>query len=53
MVSVLGSNVVDREFYPRSGQTKNSKFGMFCFSAKHATLRRKSKETFYILDEWQ
>jgi hypothetical protein len=40
MVSVLGSNVVDREFYPRSSQTKNYKFGMFCFSAKHATLRR-------------
>jgi hypothetical protein len=44
MVSVHGSNVADREFYPRSGQTKNSQFGMFCFSAKHATLRRKSKD---------
>ena len=43
MVSVLGSSVVDRGFEPRSGQTNDYKTGIFCFSAKHAALRRKSK----------
>jgi hypothetical protein len=43
MVSVLTSSAVDRGFEPRSGQTKNYKIGMCCFSAKHAALRRKSK----------
>jgi hypothetical protein len=43
MVSVLASRVVDREFEPRSGQTKDYKIGICCFSAKHAALRRKSK----------
>jgi hypothetical protein len=44
MVSVLASSAVDRGFEPRSGQTKDFKIGMCCFSTKHATLRRKSKE---------
>ena len=45
MVSVLDSSVVDRGFEPRSGQTKDYKeIGMCCFSAKHAALRRKSKD---------
>jgi hypothetical protein len=43
MVSVLASSVVDRGFEPRSGQTKDYKISMCCFSAKHAALRRKSK----------
>ena len=38
MVSVLVSNAVDRVFEPRSGQTKDYKIGIFCFSAKHAAL---------------
>ena len=42
MVSKLASSAVDRGFEPRSGQTKEYKFGIFCFSAKHAALRRKS-----------
>jgi hypothetical protein len=42
MVSVLASSVVDRGFEPRSGQTKDYKIGICCFSAKHAALRRKS-----------
>ena len=33
-------NVLD----PRSGQTKDQKIGICCFSAKHAALRRKSKD---------
>ena len=41
MVSVLASSVVDREFEPRSNQTKDCTIGICCFSAKHAALRRK------------
>jgi hypothetical protein len=48
MVSVLASSVVDRGFKPRSGQTKDYKIGICCFSTKHAALRRKSKEWFGI-----
>ena len=44
MVSVLASSVVDRVFEPRSGQTKDYKIGICCFSNKHAALRRKSKD---------
>ena len=43
MVSVLASSVADRGFEPGSGQTKDYKIGMCCFSARHAALRRKSK----------
>ena len=46
MLSVLTLSVVDRGFEPRSGQTKDYKIGICCFSAKHAALRRKSKEWF-------
>ena len=46
MVSVLASSVVDRGFEPRSGQTKDYKIGIYCFSAKHAALRSKSKDRF-------
>jgi hypothetical protein len=34
----------DRVFEPRSGQIKNYKIGMCCFSTKHTTLRSKSKD---------
>ena len=44
MVSVLESSAVNREFEPRSGQTKDYKIGICCFFTKHATLRRKSKD---------
>jgi hypothetical protein len=36
--------VVNRGFEPRSGQPKDYKIGMCCFSAKHAALRSKSKD---------
>ena len=42
MVSVLVSSVVDRGFEPRSGQTKDHKIGICCFSVKHVALRRKT-----------
>ena len=44
MVNILASSVVDRGFEPRSGQTKDYKIDIFCFSDKHAALRRKSKD---------
>ena len=43
MAIMIASSAVDRGFDPRSSQTKDCKIGMCCFSAKHAALRRKSK----------
>jgi hypothetical protein len=42
MVSVLASSAVDCGFETQSGQTKDFKIGMCCFSVKHAALRSKS-----------
>jgi hypothetical protein len=44
MVSLLASSTVDHGFKPLSGQTKDYKIGICCFSAKHEALRRKSKD---------
>ena len=44
MVNVLPSSAVDRGFEPQSGQTKDYKIGICCFTAKHAALRRKSND---------
>ena len=44
MVSVLTSSAVDSGLEPRSGQTKDYKIGICCFSAKHAPLRKKNKD---------
>ena len=44
MVSLLASNVVDRGFEPQTGQTKDYKISICCFSAKYAVLRSKSKD---------
>jgi hypothetical protein len=44
MVNVLASSAGDRGFEPRSGQTKDYKIGICCFSAKQAALRRKNKD---------
>ena len=44
MVNVLALSVLDCGFKPRLGQTKDYKIGICCFSAKHAALRRKSKD---------
>jgi hypothetical protein len=44
MVSMLVLSAVDRRFDPWSGQTKDYKIGIYCFSAKHAALSRKSKD---------
>ena len=42
MVNMLASSAVDHGFQPRSGQTQDYEIGIYCFSAKHAALRRKS-----------
>ena len=44
MVSMVAASVVDREFEPRSGQNKEYKIGICCFSADHLALRSKSKD---------
>ena len=44
MVNVLALSAVDRGFEPRSGITRDYKIGICCFSAKHASLRGKSKD---------
>ena len=43
-MSMLPSSVADCGFEPRSRQTKDYKIGVCGFSAKHAALRRKSKD---------
>ena len=44
MVSVLASSVVECGFEPQLVNTKDYRIGIFCFYAKHAALRRKSKD---------
>ena len=44
MVSVITSSAEDLGFESRSGQTKDFEIGICCFSAKHAAIRRKSKD---------
>ena len=44
VVGVLAPIAVDRGLESQSGQTKDYKIGICCFSAKHAALRSKSKE---------
>ena len=44
MVSVFASIAVDRGFEPRSGQTKDDKIDVCCFSANHAVLTRKNHD---------
>ena len=44
IVSVLTSSAGDGWFDPWTGQTKDYKIGIWCFSAKHAELRSKSKD---------
>jgi hypothetical protein len=56
MVSMLASCEVDRRFKSQSGQTKDYRIGNYCFSTKHAVVRRKSKEWLArnqeIVSEW-
>jgi hypothetical protein len=44
MVSVIASSVVVRVFEPRSGQTKDYKVSICCFSTQHAVFKEKEKK---------
>jgi hypothetical protein len=44
MVSMLALSAVDCEFQPRSLQIKDYKIGICFFFAKHAALKRQSKD---------
>ena len=44
MVSVLALSAVNCGFELQTGQTKDYKIGIWCFSAKHAALMRKGKD---------
>jgi hypothetical protein len=41
---MFASSAIDRGFEPQSGQIKDFKIGMCCFSAKQAALKRKNKD---------
>ena len=45
MISLFSSSAVDCGFEPRSGQTKDYEIGICCFSAKHAAVRGKNKDS--------
>jgi hypothetical protein len=38
---------VDRDLEPQSGQSKDYKIVICCFSSRHAALRRRSKDWLY------
>jgi hypothetical protein len=44
MVSVLVLSAIDLGFKPRSGKPNDYAICMCCFSAKHAALKKKSKD---------
>ena len=51
MVRVLVSSAVDRGFTLQSGQTKDYKIHICCFSTKHTTLRSRSKD--WLARNWK
>jgi len=56
IVSVIASIVVDHGFEPWSGQIKENKIGICCFSSNHPALRSKNKDLFALkqdnVSEW-
>ena len=44
IVRVIATGAIYRGFEPQSVQTKDYRIGIRCFYAKHAALRRKSKD---------
>ena len=44
--NVLASSAVDDEFEPLSGQNKDYKISIYCFSSEHTSLRIKNKDWF-------
>ena len=45
------SSALDRGFESWSGQTKDYKIGICCFSSKHAVVNRKSKDWFVKVEQ--
>ena len=45
--TVLASSVIDRGFDPLSGQTKDYKISICCFSAKHARITKDKEEILF------
>ena len=43
MLDILASSAEDREFENWLGKTKDFKYGICCFSAKHVALRKINK----------
>jgi hypothetical protein len=43
MIRVLASSAVERAFEPRSGETKEYKIGICCFSAKARSIKEKEQ----------
>jgi hypothetical protein len=43
MDSVFASSAVDRGFEPRSGETKDNKIGICCFSTKASSIKGKGQ----------
>ena len=46
MVSVLASSAIDCGFEPRSGQTKEYKIVIYCFSTKPRSIKEKEQRLF-------
>ena len=44
MFNQIALSMVDREFEPRSGQTKNYKIDICCLSTKNVALNSKNKD---------
>ena len=49
IVSVLGSSAVDRGIEPRSGQTKDYKIGICCFSAKAHSIKENEQTGWLVI----
>ena len=46
MVSMLALSVLDRWFEPWSGQTKDYKIGIYCFTVEHTAFMEKEQRLF-------
>jgi hypothetical protein len=57
MVSVVASSAVYQGFERQLGHIKEYEIGICCFSAKHAALRKKSKDcndlSYNMNDKWR
>ena len=51
MANMFASSAIDRGSEHRSVQTKDFKIGICCFSAKHTSLRRTSKDGLALIQD--